>query len=178
MIFSSIDSLHAEAVKALFLATFFDSEGENAGTTNSKLAFDLAHAINNQDVFGFACTDNAELVAAIFFSRLSFAAPIDVFILSPVAVLTEKQGSGIGQRLIAFGLEEISKQGASYATTYGDPDFYSRIGFEPLSTMIIEPPYTLSQPEGWLGQSLNNEPLVSRLGRAQCVAALDDQVFW
>ena len=42
----------------------------------------------------------------------------------------------------------------------------------------IEAPFALSQPEGWLGQSLDEVPIKSRSGRCKCVKALNDPVFW
>ncbi|MCG5517084.1 MULTISPECIES: hypothetical protein [unclassified Ectothiorhodospira] len=38
--------------------------------------------------------------------------------------------------------------------TYGDPNYYSRIGFKPITEALAPAPFTLKQPEGWLGQSL------------------------
>jgi predicted N-acetyltransferase YhbS len=52
------------------------------------------------------------------------------------------------------------------------------VGFQPLSQETIEPPLPLSQPEGWLGQSLTAEPLTPIPGRPTCVRAFNDPAYW
>ena len=103
---------------------------------------------------------------------------MDVFILAPVAVLTNRQGMGIGQALITYGLHEMEKRGVAFVTTYGNPAFYSKVGFHPILQNAIEAPYPLSQPEGWLGQSLTDEPIEAIPGHCKCVNALDNPVYW
>jgi putative acetyltransferase len=92
--------------------------------------------------------DGGQLVGVIFFSRLTFENDLYVFMLSPVAIHTEYQGMGIGRALIIHGLREIKKRGVRVVTTYGNPTFYSKLGFRPLSQDMIEAPHKLSQPEG------------------------------
>jgi len=53
--------------------------------------------------------------------------------------------------------------------TYGDPSFYSKVGFEPLSEKIIKAPVTLSMPDGWLAQSLTEDPVPVINERPTCV---------
>jgi putative acetyltransferase len=122
--------------------------------------------------------DGEPLVGAIFFSRLSFEQDEAAFILSPVAVHVDYQGQGVGQRLITHGLGAIKKAGVRLVTTYGDPAFYSKVGFRPLSQEIIKAPHRLSQPEGWLGQSLTDDPIAPIPGGCRCVAALDNPAYW
>jgi predicted N-acetyltransferase YhbS len=85
---------------------------------------------------------------------------------------------GIGQALIAHGLQEMEERGVEVVTTYGDPAFYSKVGFHPLSQDVIEAPYELSQPEGWLGQSLSQDAIEPIPGHCSCVKALDDPAYW
>lgn len=132
----------------------------------------------SQDLYGYLAVEGEELVGAIFFSRLSFETNIDVFILAPVAVRTDRQGQGIGQKLIGHGLQHLKQQGVRFVTTYGDPAFYSKVGFHPISAREIGPPFELSQPEGWIGQALTDEPVNETLGDGKCVAASNDPVYW
>ena len=101
-----------------------------------------------------------------------------VFLLSPMAVATRWQGHGLGQRLLTHALASLREAGVDVAITYGDPAFYGKVGFEPLSQSIARPPLPLSQPEGWIGQSLTKEPLAALSGTSICVAALNDPSFW
>ena len=64
------------------------------------------------------------------------------------------------------------------AVTYGDPAFYGKVGFAPITEDQVRPPCTLSFPHGWLGQSLTGRPLAPLKGPSRCVAALDKPEYW
>jgi len=101
-----------------------------------------------------------------------------VFILSPVAVKTDQQGKGIGQKLLKHGLDEIRNNGVQVAMTYGDPNYYSKVGFQQISEDFAQAPFKLTYPEGWLAQSLTGQSLEPILGASSCVAALNDPSIW
>ena len=178
MEFRAFESSDASAIKALFVSVFSQSEGEEEAALVGKLAKELMAGTDHRDLYGFVAVDDERIVGAIFFSRLTFEQDIEAFILAPVAVHAEYQGRGIGQELISHGLRELKSRGVRVVTTYGDPAFYSRVGFRPLSRDVIAPPFALSQPEGWLGQSLTDDSLKPIPGRASCVTALDDPAYW
>jgi putative acetyltransferase len=166
------------AIEGLFVLVFSQSEGEQEGALIGNLAKELIAGTASRDLYGFVAVDRKQIVAAIFFSRLTFEKDMDVFILSPVAVHTDYQGLGIGQALITHGLREMQKRGVAFVTTYGDPSFYSKVGFHPISQDVIAAPLELSQPEGWLGQSLTDHSIESIPGNCTCVKALDNPAFW
>jgi predicted N-acetyltransferase YhbS len=123
-------------------------------------------------------TDNDQILGGIVFSRLSFENGTDAFLLAPVAVRPDVQGRGIGQRLIRFGLEALAQEGVELVLTYGDPGFYTRVGFGPTTAAVIPPPLPLQHPEGWLAQSLTGQEIEPIQGPSCCVAALRQQHFW
>ena len=166
------------AIESLFVLVFTNSEGEREGFLIGELVSELITSTDSRDLRGFVAVSEGQMVGAIFFSRLTFANDIDVFILSPVAVHTDHQGMGIGQALITHGLREMKKTGTVFVTTYGDPAFYCKVGFHHLSQEMIEAPLELSQPEGWLGQSLSGGSIETVLGTCSCVKALDNPVYW
>lgn len=129
-----------------------------------------------EDVLGFMAMEQGGIVAGIFFSRLTFDSPITAFLLSPVAVHPDHQGRGIGQRLIRYGLARLKARGATRIFTYGDPAFYSRVGFMPAP--LETAPFRLSQPEGWLDQALDGGEVTASAGAPRCVAAFDDPAYW
>jgi predicted N-acetyltransferase YhbS len=177
--FQRLDSVSQAQVEDLFESVFTDSEGPEEGRMIGALARDLMARTPPNDFQGFVATDAGRPVGAIFFTRLTFDDDIDAFILAPVAVETGHQGRGIGQGLIRHGLEALRQHGVRVAVTYGDPAFYSKVGFRPVSVDRITPPFALSQPEGWLAQSLDDTPLESMtLGTCDCVAALRDPAYW
>jgi predicted N-acetyltransferase YhbS len=168
----------AAAIEDLFIAVFSDSEGETEGRLIGELVRNLIATTDGGDLYGFVAVDGEAIIGTLFFSRLTFREAIEVFLLAPVAVRTDYQGKGTGQALIHHGLRELKSRGVQAAVTYGDPAFYSRVGFEPLSQETIEAPLKLSQPEGWLGQSLTEESLAPIPGRPSCVRAFDDPAYW
>lgn len=162
----------------LFAAVFTESEGEEEGALIGNLVKEMLSSTDSQDLHGYVATADDQIVGAIFFSRLTFKEKIDAFIMAPVAIHKDYQGKGIGQALIGHGLCDMKDRGVQYVTTYGDPKFYSKVGFHPLSAELVKPPLELSQPGGWLGQSLDDTQTESIDGKCTCVAALDDQRYW
>jgi predicted N-acetyltransferase YhbS len=79
--------------------------------------------------------------------------------LASVAVSTKHQGKGVGQALINYGLNELKNRYVTVAITYGDPSFYSKVGFKALPENVIQTPLKLSMPEGWLGKDLMAQTL-------------------
>lgn len=173
---------HLENEKApitkLFQSVFADSEGATEGEVMGTLAKDLLGKTPANDLYCFLATDGGQIIGAIFFSRLKFEVDMQAYILAPVAVDTGHQGKGIGQKLIRHGLAELKACGSSLIITYGDPAFYAKVGFRPLEPEKIRPPHALSQPIGWLGQSLDGGEIQSIPGGCLCVEALDDPAYW
>ena len=100
------------------------------------------------------------------------------FILSPVAVATAAQGKGIGQKLIEFGLNKLKALNVSLAFTYGDPAFYAKTGFKQIDESTVQAPCPLSQPMGWLAQSLDGQNIQAIPGATRCVEALNNPELW
>ena len=98
--------------------------------------------------------------------------------LAPVAVSTKHQRIGVGQALINYGLNELKKRSVDIVITYGDPAFYTKVGFQPLSENVIKAPLKLSMPEGWQGQSLTGEPMPTISERSICVEEFNNPVYW
>lgn len=166
------------SIVQLFAAVFADSEGETEGALIGRLAQDLFDKTDERDLFNFVAEIDGQLVGSIFFSRLWFEDCTPAFILGPVAVHCVHQGKGIGQALISHGLEALKDEGVSIVLTYGDPNFYSKIGFQALSHETIRAPYELSQPEGWLGQSLVGNSIEKLAGTCTCVEAFREPALW
>ena len=96
----------------------------------------------------------------------------------PVAIQTGSQGKGIGQKLIQYGLASLKEKGVALVLTYGDPDFYSKVGFRSISEKVVKAPLKLSYPEGWLGQSLLNHEVKPILADSHCVNAMYKPEYW
>jgi predicted N-acetyltransferase YhbS len=173
-----MDKSKQKEVEELFTFVFTSSEGKKEGKLIGNLSSQLASNIDNNEIICFGVYENETLIGTIFFTRLQFSKPIQVFMLAPVAVSTEHQGKGIGQALINYGLNELKKRSVNVAVTYGDPSFYSKVGFQALSEDAIQAPLKLSMPFGWLGQSLTGEPIPNFNERSLCVKEFNDPVYW
>jgi len=178
MIYRAIDKSKQKEVASLFTSVFTSAEGEKEGILIGCLSSGLASSIDYEETICFCAYENETLVGSIFFTRLKFNNPIQVYMLAPVAVRTEDQGKGIGQSLINYGLNELKNRSVSVAVTYGDPSFYSKVGFQGLSENVIQAPLKLSMPFGWLGQSLTDEPIPTINERPVCVEEFNDPVYW
>jgi predicted N-acetyltransferase YhbS len=163
----------------LFTATFTASEGEEEGALIGALVRNLLSGTAAEDLFVFAAEEDGAITGGIVFSRLSYEQDErTVFILGPVAVATDRQRKGIGQRLLTHGLASLRSAGVDIAMTYGDPNYYAKVGFMPISERDAPAPFPLKHPEGWLAQSLTDRSMTPLRGPARCVEALNDPVFW
>jgi predicted N-acetyltransferase YhbS len=162
----------------LFISTFGTSEGADEGVLIGSLVAKLSAGIDGDEICCFGALDNERLVGAIFFTMLQFEDQAPIYMLAPVAVATGHQKSGIGKALIRHGLQELANQGVSVVVTYGDPAYYGKFGFKPLSETVLKAPLDLSMPHGWLGQSLTEEPIRARTDRPKCVEAFRDPAYW
>lgn len=57
--------------------------------------------------------------------------------LGPLSVEPERQGRGIGSRLIRAALDNLRASGASGCVVLGEPGYYSRFGFVTNSRLIL-----------------------------------------
>ena len=165
-------------VVSLFTSVFSLSEGEQEGKLIGNLASELCSNIDDQEIICIGAYEEESLIGSIFFTRLRFSESILVYMLAPVAVSTEHQGKGVGQALIEYGLGELKNRSVAVAITYGDPTFYSRVGFQPISERVIKAPLKLSMPEGWLGCSLTGETIPTINECPTCVKEFNDTVYW
>lgn len=60
------------------------------------------------------------------------------FGLGPVAVAPENQRQGIGTRLIEEDLLQLKNQRAAGCVVVGDPSFYRRFGFKPVTRLQLD----------------------------------------
>ncbi|MCZ0812850.1 MAG: GNAT family N-acetyltransferase [Pseudomonadota bacterium] len=167
------------AIIGLFTSAFSESEGPEEGRAIGQLAETLLDRTPPQDILVLSAWRDGAITGCIMLTRLTFdGEPREVFLMAPVAVATVWQGQGIGQALISHGIDVLRGRGVDVAVTYGDPAYYARTGFQPVSQEVVPAPLPLSQPEGWQAQSLNDRGLEPMAGRATCVAAFDNRDYW
>jgi len=168
-----------QAISEFFTATFSASEGADEGKVIGDLVRDLMETTPSKDLFVWSAYDDQMFLGCIFLSRLAYAEDDrTVFILSPVAVRTDRQKNGIGQKLIAYGVDDLRQKGIDFVLTYGDPNYYSKTGFRQITEEFAQAPLKLSLPEGWLGQSLSDKDERPLSGPSRCVPALNNPELW
>jgi len=178
MNYKILDKKSKEDVAILFKTAFSASEGENEGELIGNLAAELSSGIDNKEIICIGAYKEELIIGAIFFTRLEFSELTNVYMLAPVAVSPSHQGCGVGQGLIKYGLQELKDRSVAMVVTYGDPSFYSKVGFQALSEAVIQAPLKLSIPEGWQAQSLTEEPIFTINERPVCVKEFNNPVYW
>ena len=166
-------------IAALFEATFTASEGAGEGVLIGDLVRAMFADVPEGEIAVFSAVEDGRIVGAVVFTAMDY--PQDsrrVMILSPMAVATARQGEGIGQRLIRHGLDALRARGVDVVLTYGDPAFYSRLGFAVITDEDARPPLPLQYPEGWLGQALAGGAFVPLRGPSRCVTPLSRPELW
>lgn len=174
----SKSELPQNEIITLFSQTFTDSEGEAEGQMLAKLVTELLATTPEQELKIFAVQQQQQLVGCVFFTPLKFSSGELGMLLSPMAIMTSLQGQGLGQTLISFALQSLKADGVPLVFTYGDPRFYSKVGFEQITEAQYQPPYQLSYPHGWLAQSLTEQSLSAIAGSSSCVAGFNDPSVW
>ncbi len=175
---STYKSSDIEEIKQLFTKVFSDSEGLSEGELIGNLTYDIMTTTDAQDLYGFIAIENEKIIGSIFFTRLTFEREVNAFLLSPVAIHTNYQGKGIGQKLINFGINHLKENGVGLVFTYGDYKFYSKVGFILITEEIVKAPLKLTYPEGWLGQSLVSDEIEPIAGDSSCVEAFNKPKIW
>lgn len=164
---------------ALFTDTFTASEGADEGRLIGTLVTDILATVDAADLFVFSAREAGKLIGTIVFTRMGFARDDrTVFVLAPVAVAPDQQGKGVGQRLLRHGLDALRQSGVDIALTYGDINFYGRVGFARITEAEARPPLPLTYPEGWLGQALSGDRFTPLAGPSRCVAPLASPDYW
>lgn len=67
---------------------------------------------------------------------------VPVPVLSPLSVLPDRQGRGIGGALVGYAVAAADAAGAPAVVLEGDPGYYSRLGFEPAEDRGLQRPST------------------------------------
>lgn len=179
MEYSSGNKGREREITDLFIAAFTASEGTEEGELIGNFVMHMFDRTPERDLFVFVAEDAGEIVGSVIFSRLIYDQDSrTVFILSPLAVATDHQGKGIGQKLLKYGFKSLEAAHVDVVLTYGDPGFYSKVGFSQITEAFAAAPFALTRPEGWLALSLTDTELASLKGAPRCAEALSNPALW
>jgi putative acetyltransferase len=89
--------------------------------------------------------ESGRVVGHVLFSDLPIvtqAGTLDALALAPLAVLPERQGQGIGTRLVREGLRACAGAGHRVVVVLGHPDYYPRFGFSAQLAERLKAPFS------------------------------------
>ncbi|WP_330960156.1 GNAT family N-acetyltransferase [Photobacterium sp. 53610] len=120
-----------EKIETLTLAAFKNHPSHAPGAEpNEHLIVNRLRA-NKVLALSLVAEDETGIIGHIAFSPVCIAGESsNWFGLAPVSVAPERQGQGIGGRLIEAGLSRLLAQGADGVVLLGEPAYYQRFGFE------------------------------------------------
>ena len=103
---------NARDIVAMFHQTFSASEGDEAGQIIKDLVADMLGSLDDENIRVFSIIEAGAILGSIIFTRLTYDQDArTVFILAPVAISTNHQAKGLGQRLINHGLKSLRENG-------------------------------------------------------------------
>jgi putative acetyltransferase len=99
--FSLTGTNKSKSIQLFFKKVFTQSEGKKEGNIVSKLSFKLAKLIDGENVIGIEAKIKTKIVGYIFLTKLQYKENYLVYLLAPVAVHSNYQKKGLGQKLFS-----------------------------------------------------------------------------
>ena len=156
----------AAAIRSVHLAAFpTSSEAELVEQLRSD--GDIAASL--------VAVDRGGIVGHALFSRMSVEADgqeLHGWGLGPVAVVPDRQRTGIGSALVEAGIGRAQSTGVQIIFVLGEPAYYGRFGFDAKSAAPFASPYTGAYFQALALASLL-QPSVGRADYAPAFAGLE-----
>ena len=171
----------AEAVRQVHLAAF----GDHGGVVDD-LVDELRSILSPSRGAALVAEEEDEIVGQVMFTASLLDSDrrlVEVQVLSPLGVRSDRQGRGIGQSLVGAGLQMMVDQSVPVVFLEGDPAYYSRFGFRPGGQQGFRKPalripdaafqaLRLPAHEGWMTGTLVYSEIFWRL---DCVGLRDEE---
>ena len=122
-------------------------------------------------IISLVAVEDGAIAGHILFSRMRVTAEgrkLKALGLAPVSVLPDRQGQGIGSRLIEAGIAAAVENGAEMIFVLGEPDYYGRFGFQAETAAPFASPYA---GRYFQAKALRNDFSLPRSGRADYAPA-------
>lgn len=164
-------------IRQVYLAAFDDSEREIVAA----LALDLIPESNDEiDPFPLVAEISSQIIGHVCFSafRIPDAPEFRGALLAPLAVHPDFQHKGAGSHLVQHGLDSLASEGVKAFCVYGDPDYYSRFGFQRETANRFSPPFALKQANGWQALVVDETIAPNQAAHIQCHQAFNDPILW
>lgn len=171
-------SLDQDAIRTVHQLAFPATESTIVAELATALLLDTAVPSSRSLVAEISGT----VVGHVAFSPVRIAGDDAVYgyLLAPLGVKPSYQRRRLGTALVETGLQDLRSLGVRMVFVYGDPNYYSRFGFNAELAAPYRPPYALQYPQGWQGLSLDGIPgdRASSPVHITCVSALCHPELW
>lgn len=167
------------ALSALHWNAFGAEEGPEIVT----LVNDLFNDPSALPLYSFVATNNGIVIGHILFTAVRIEGvgeELHAQILAPLAVEPGHQGTGVGSKLIAHGLDELTNAGVDLVFVLGHPGYYPRAGFRPALPQGLVAPYPIpaEHSDAWMVQALQDGIQTAVKGTVRCSNALSRPQYW
>ncbi len=133
-----------------------------------------------QPVLSLLAYDDGHPIGHVLFTRVTLDRRPDVAcsILAPLAVVPAFQRRGVGRALIEHGARLLAESGVKLLFVLGDPNYYTRCGFEPAIPYGLRAPYPIVPEEAWMVRALVPGLLGTVEGTVACASTLAPRKYW
>lgn len=169
-----------KAIKEVYLRAF----GQEKGPEIAELADDLFDDKTAMPLLSLIAEENNQIVGHILFTKVTVLGAPDNFsaqILAPLAVDPDKQGQGVGAKLMKEGLKRLADNGVDLVFVLGHPTYYPRAGFiNDALSLGYEAPYPIPQEhaDAWMVQELSCDIIGKVKGKIKCADILSQPQHW
>ena len=127
-------TVDVDPIHALTAAAFRDAEH----TSRTEQFINDALRAAGQLTVSLVADDSGVIVGHVAISPVSLSdGSVGWFGLGPVSVTPERQGEGLGSRLVRQALDALREQGAAGCVVLGSPDYYGRFGFRANPRLVL-----------------------------------------
>lgn len=95
----------------------------------AKAVYRLRDGVAHDASLALVAVDQGVVVGTLRFWPIEIAGSVPALLLGPLVTAPDRQGAGIGSRLMRAGLARASAQGHRIVVLVGDEPFYRRFGF-------------------------------------------------
>ncbi len=123
-------------------------------------------AIDGDLVLALVAEEDGEVAGVVVASRMRVTADareVRAVAIAPLAVAPEWRGQGVGEALIAGAVAQLRAAGVELAFVLGEPDYYTRFGFDAATAAGFDSPYAGGH---LMGIRLNDGPCIHTPGVA------------
>ncbi len=172
------EAANLPAVMALHRICFGEREGDAIADLIAALAHDPAASAG----LSLLALEGQQLLGHVLFTPVWLAGCVDQaaagMILAPFAIQPNRQGQGIGRRLIEASLADLRKRSVERVFVLGDPALYGRFGFMPALDQGWLAPQPIPEEHRGAWMVLGLGPSDRAPGLVRCCEALEDPQYW